>query len=62
MGDVHSVLFEQPKAGCFFGHAGNYAGVLVPAEGRDLHNQIKDVRITGVGDSVLLGEIEEEAT
>lgn len=62
VGEVHSVLFEQPKAGGFFGHAGNYAGVLVPAEGRDLHNQIKDVRITGVGDSVLLGEIEEEAT
>lgn len=62
VGEVHSVLFEQPKAGGFFGHAGNYAGVLVPAEGRDLHNQIKNVRITGVGDSVLLGEIEEEAT
>ena len=59
VGEVHSVLFEQPKQGKFYGHAGNYAGVFVSTE-EDLHNQIRDVRITGTNGKELFGEIEEE--
>ena len=56
VGEVHSVLFEQPKNGKFFGHAGNYAGVLAGGEG--LRNRLRNVRITGPDGRVLFGEIE----
>ena len=38
-------------------HAPNYMEVLV--EGEDLHNVVKNVRITGVDGEALLGEIME---
>lgn len=55
-GEVHSVLFEQPRDGGFFGHAENYAGVLV--QGTDLRNQTRPVRITGTDGQTLFGELE----
>ncbi len=57
VGQVYPVLFEQPKDGKFFGHAPNYMEVL--ADGADLHNVVKNVRITGHDGEVLLGEIVE---
>ena len=57
VGQVYPVLFEQPKEGKFFGHAPNYMEVLV--EGENLHNQVRNVRITGTDGQVLLGTIEE---
>ncbi|MBQ7777571.1 MAG: tRNA (N(6)-L-threonylcarbamoyladenosine(37)-C(2))-methylthiotransferase MtaB [Oscillibacter sp.] len=57
VGQVYPVLFEQPKDGQFFGHAPNYMEVL--AEGEDLHNTVKNVRITGTDGQVLFGTIEE---
>ena len=57
IGKTYPVLFEQPKDGKFFGHAPNYMEVL--AEGENLHNQIKTVRITGTDGQVLFGTIEE---
>ncbi len=57
VGAVYPVLFEQPKQGGFSGHAPNYMEVL--AEGQELHNVVKNVRITGTDGKVLLGRIEE---
>ena len=56
VGKTYPVLFEQPRDGKFFGHAPNYMEVL--AEGEDLHNQVKPVRITGTDGQVLFGELE----
>lgn len=58
VGKTYPVLFEQPRDGRFFGHAPNYMEVL--AEGRDLHNTVKNVRVTGLEGEALLGEIVEE--
>ncbi len=58
VGKLYPVLFEQPKDGRFFGHAPNYMEVLV--EGQDLHNTVKNVRITGLEGDALLGDIVEE--
>jgi threonylcarbamoyladenosine tRNA methylthiotransferase MtaB len=57
MGMVYPVLFEQPKDGAFFGHAPNYMEVLV--EGENLHNTVKNVRITHADGDKLYGNIEE---
>ena len=56
VGKTYPVLFEQPRDGKFSGHAPNYMEVL--AEGEDLHNQVKPVRITGTDGQVLFGELE----
>ena len=58
VGKTYPVLFEQPKGDKFFGHAPNYMEVLVDGDG--LHNQVKNVRITGVFGEALLGEIMED--
>ena len=58
VGKIYPVLFEQPKGDKFFGHAPNYMEVLV--EGEDLHNTVKNVRITAVEGEALLGEILED--
>ena len=55
VGETYPVLFEQPRDGKFSGHAPNYMAVL--AEGENLHNEVRPVRITGVSGDVLLGEI-----
>ena len=58
VGNIYSVLFEQPKGSRFFGHAPNYMEVLVDGEG--LHNIMKNVRITGMDGEALTGEILED--
>ena len=58
VGAVYPVLFEQPRGERYFGHAPNYMEVL--AEGTELHNEIRNVRITGTDGESLLGEILEE--
>ncbi len=55
VGKTFAVLFEQEKDGKFVGHAPNY--MEVAAEGHDLHNVVWDVRITGVENGMLTGEI-----
>ena len=53
IGTVQSVLFEEPEGGYFTGHAPNYVKVYVEGEG--LHNQIRDVQITGLYQDGILG-------
>ena len=49
------VLFEEREDGFYTGHTPNYMKVY--AQGEDLHNQIRTVRITQVFREGLLGEI-----
>ena len=58
VGRVYPVLFEQPRNGRFSGHAPKYMEVL--AEGENLHNIVRNVRITGIDGDALLGELLEE--
>jgi len=58
VGRIYPVLFEQPRDGRFSGHAPNYMEVL--AEGENLHNTVKNVKITAVEGERLLGVIVEE--
>ena len=58
VGQIYPVLFEQPRKGGYLGHAPNYMEVL--AEGEDLHNTVKNVRITGTDGEVLLGGLTED--
>lgn len=44
-GEVLPVLFEEEKNGLWRGHAPNYAEVFAP--GRALHNQVREVSISG---------------
>ena len=46
IGTTQSVLFEEPEAGYFTGHAPNYVKVYV--KGEKLHNEIRNVTITGI--------------
>jgi len=55
VGTVQSVLFEEMDGGFFTGHAPNY--VKVYTQGRDLHNQIRNVTITGVYRDGVLGTL-----
>ena len=56
VGSFQSVLFEEEEKGYFIGHTGNYMKVY--AKGENLHNEVKTVRITGLYQDGLLGEIE----
>ena len=56
-GQVHPVLFEQVEHGYFTGHAPNY--VKVYAKGQDLHNLIRNVKVTGLFRDGVLGELSE---
>ena len=57
VGKTFPVLFEQPGApGFYTGHAPNYLEVEAP--GKNLHNCLRPVRITGVEGTLLKGEIE----
>ena len=58
VGRTYPVLFEQPKNGKFSGHAPNYMEVL--ADGTDLHNQVRNVKVTGTDGASLLGELLED--
>ena len=55
IGTTHTVLFEEVSGDCCTGHAPNY--VKVYAHGEDLHNQVKNVEITGVYRDGVMGEI-----
>ena len=55
VGSVHAVLFEETSGDCYTGHAPNY--VKVYAVGADLHNQVRNVKITGVYKDGVIGEI-----
>ena len=56
IGTVQQVLFEEPEGAYFTGHAPNYVKVYVTGE--NLHNQVKHVRITGLYQDGVAGEIE----
>ena len=55
VGTTHAVLFEEPDGEFFTGHAPNY--VRVYAKGENLHNEIRNVEITGVYRDGVLGII-----
>ncbi len=50
-----TVLFEQADGAYYYGHTPNYIKVYVPAE--DLHNALRQVRITGLFREGLVGEL-----
>ena len=56
IGTVQPVLFEEPNGGFFTGHAPNYIRVSVKTE-EDLHNQVRQVRITNVSSDGVTGDI-----
>lgn len=55
VGTVQSVLFEEPEQGYYVGHAPNY--VKVYAQGTALHNEIRDVEVTGLREDGVEGRI-----
>ena len=55
IGTVQQVLFEEMSGPYATGHALNYERVY--AEGGNLHNQVRNVRITGLYEEGILGEI-----
>ena len=56
VGQLLPVLFEEERGGLWQGHAPNYAAVR--AQGENLHNCLRGVRITAVEGDALVGEIE----
>ena len=56
IGTTQAVLFEEADGEYFTGHAPNY--VKVYAEGEGLHNQVKNVKITGLYKDGVLGTLE----
>ncbi|MBO5892578.1 MAG: tRNA (N(6)-L-threonylcarbamoyladenosine(37)-C(2))-methylthiotransferase MtaB [Oscillospiraceae bacterium] len=57
VGSSQEVLFEEPEDGYFTGHAPNYVKVYI--RGENLHNQIRNVRITEVFRDGVLGDLTE---
>ena len=55
VGTTHAVLFEEQSGEFFTGHAPNY--IKVYAEGEDLHNRVKNVRVTGLCKDGVIGVI-----
>lgn len=53
VGRTYPVLFEQEKDGLYTGHAPNYMAVAV--QGRELHNQVREVTITACNGETLSG-------
>jgi len=56
VGTEQPVLFKYLDVVCFTGHAPNY--VKVYAEGENLHNEIRNVTITGIYKDGVTGEIQ----
>ena len=54
--DRVTVLFEEERDGLWWGHTRQYCRVGVRSE-ENLHNQLRQVSVTGVGDGFLEGEI-----
>ena len=57
VGSVQAVLFEEMDGEFYAGHAPNYVKVYV--KGRQLHNQIRKVTVTGILRDGVMGEIVE---
>ena len=57
VGETLPVLFEEEKDGCWRGHAPNYVEVWARAA-ENLHNVLRNVVITGVQDTRLMGVLE----
>ena len=55
IGTTQDVLFEEQEGEFYTGHAPNYMKIYVP--GTDLHNQVRDVRILGIHQDGLMGEL-----
>ena len=55
VGTVQEILFEESHGDYYTGHAPNY--VKIYAKGKDLHNQIRQVRIINPMEDGVLGEI-----
>ena len=55
VGKTLEVLFEEPEDGFFTGHSPNYMKVYV--SGENLHNQLRQVTVTGLHADGLLGTI-----
>ena len=55
IGTTQPVLFEDREGDFFTGHAPNYVKVCAP--GQDLHNQIREVKITEIYQNGVLGTI-----
>ena len=53
---VQEVLFEEPEGEYFTGHCPNYVKVYV--KGENLHNEIRNVRLTGLYQDGVLGELQ----
>lgn len=55
VGQAAEVLFEEERAGLWWGHTTRYCKVGIRS-GENLHNRLRNVRITGVENDCLLGE------
>ena len=55
VGSTQQVLFEESNGEFFTGHAPNY--VKVYAKGKDLHNEVRCVRLTAVYEDGVMGEV-----
>ena len=60
VGRTLRVLFENESGGLWYGHADNYIKVAAP--GQKLHNRLREVRVTAVDGSGLLGTVLPEET
>ena len=56
VGQTLPVLFEEERDGLWRGHTTRYSEVAVPAEA-NLHNQLREVRVTGRNGNILCGEL-----
>ena len=56
VGRTVPVLFEEERDGLWRGHTTRYSEVAAPS-GEDLHNQLRQVRITGRAGNFLCGEL-----
>ena len=56
IGTTQAVLFEEQQLSFYTGHAPNY--IRVYAAGEDLHNQVKNVKITGLYEDGVFGFIQ----
>jgi len=55
VGNTVQVLFEEPDGQFFTGHTPNY--IKVYAKGEDLHNQLRNVKVTSLYTDGVIGEI-----
>ena len=55
IGSTLEVLFEEPEGAYFAGHASNYVKVYIVGE--NLHNEIRDVKITALYQDGVMGTI-----